>query len=133
MFNFYSTNRRSFPSAKTLLRTGSHPSSSFILYAGMHAILTPGPDPADPQRIYVKRLVEVKDNVWGIEETRLNLEKQTAHQRLFNLYMDPLFFYSNKEKSIRSGFEKPDILNGASMYVAPQEKGFSATVASFAY
>lgn len=93
-----------------------------------------GRDPADINRIYIKRLVEVKENTWAIEETKMNLPKQTMHQTIFNCYLDPMFFYTNKEKEIRTTYERPDIVNGASLWVTPDAaKGFTAIINSFNY
>ncbi len=107
---------------------------ALILYTRVGGFNNPGPDPADEKRLYVKRLVEVRENVWAIEETKMNLYKRTMHQQIYNCYLNPHFFYTNKEKQIRTTYEIPDIINGASLWVAPKEEaGFTATLASFNY
>ena len=36
-----------------------------------HKTMFAGPDPADPQRVLVRKLVQTSDNVWAFEEARI--------------------------------------------------------------
>jgi len=95
-------------------------SSNFVLFVV-------GPDPADPSRLLVRKLVQVNDSTWGYEEVTISknsdpahaedVSKAVVHSRLSRMGNVDLFeVCSEQEKAIRQKHRPHTNLLAYSMY-----------------
>ena len=70
-----------------------------------HRTLFAGPDPADPQRVLVRKLVQTSEKVWCFEEARISPSedgKPTVHTTMHRLgWFDICEAMSDQEMALR--------------------------------
>ena len=97
-----------------------------------HKTLFAGPDPADTDRVLIRKLVQTSDNVWCFEEARItpshnggNPSVHTTLHRLgwFNIN-EPI---SEKELKLRIIHRSMPNVVGFSLFTRQYEKGSSSS------
>ena len=93
-----------------------------------HKTLFAGPDPADPERVLIRKVVQTSDRVWCFEETRVtpNNEggKPTVHTTMHRLgHLDLNENCSDKELMIRATHRATPNIIGFSLFMRPYLSG----------
>ena len=92
-----------------------------------HRTLFAGPDPADPKRVLVRKLVQTSENVWCFEESRISASATegavpTVHTTLHRLgEMDVNEALSDEELQIRLGYRAMPNVIGFSLFLRAYE------------
>ena len=85
-----------------------------------HRTLFAGPDPADPQRVLVRKLVQTSEKVWCFEEARISPSddgKPTVHTTMHRLgWFDICEAMSDQEMALRLQYRAMPNVIGFSLF-----------------
>ena len=101
-----------------------------------HRTLFAGPDPADNNRVLIRKLVQTSDNVWAFEEARVTPAEAegaqpTVHTTLHRLgWFNINEYLSEEELSIRLGYRAVPNVIGFSLFSRAWSKGGSTAAYS---
>ena len=88
-------------------------------------LLTPlGPDPADPSRILLRKLVKVSESTYAFEETRITPDEKgpTVHSQMYRIGgYDKKEYLDGKEIQIRSLYKPVPNVMGFSLFYKTME------------
>ena len=63
-----------------------------------HKTMFAGPDPADPESVLVRKLVQTSDNIWCIEEARFTPSEKEGASPIVHTTMSRLGWFNINEK-----------------------------------
>ena len=87
-----------------------------------HRTMFAGPDPADPSRVLVRKLVQTSDNVWCFEESTITPSQQDGAQPSVHTTLHRLGWFdinedlSNDELSLRLQYRAMPNVIGFSLF-----------------
>ena len=82
-----------------------------------------GPDPADPNKILVKKVFRTNENSYFYEDVRLDVKSKTAHSQAHILTHDLKEELDEKELDIRRSYRKNYNIVGFSLFWKPLDAG----------
>ncbi|CAI2382961.1 unnamed protein product [Moneuplotes crassus] len=108
MFSYSRTDRKDFKASKVIGGAGMGDTHSYrILYAG--------PDPADKNRLLIKKVFRTNEHTYFYEDIRLNVKDKTVHSKAHNLFNDMKENLTENEITLRNQYRTHNLL-GFSLY-----------------